>query len=212
LQRYARMLLCAEINSSFHRPHRESVYARWAAATPAEFRFSVKLPRAITHDLGLRRTRPVLDPFLAECAGLGDKLGALLVQLPPSFEFDRRVVRTFLRTLRAQFAGHVACEPRHHSWTSPAAEAVLVEYQVARVAADPARAPGLQWPGGWNGLLYVRLHGSPRTYWSSYDAERLAWYARMMVDSEAAERWCIFDNTASGAACGNALDLQALLP
>src|SRR4051812_17903999 len=87
LQRYARILDCCEINSSFHRPHRPAVYERWAASTPPAFRFAVKLPRTITHDLELRRTAGLLDVFLAECAGLGEKRGPLLVQLPPSFEF-----------------------------------------------------------------------------------------------------------------------------
>jgi hypothetical protein len=49
-------------------------------------------------------------------------------------------------------------------------------------------------------------------YWSSYDAERLSGYARIITESAAAEHWCIFDNTASGAAFGNALDLRAPLP
>jgi uncharacterized protein YecE (DUF72 family) len=188
------------------------VYARWAASATDDFRFSVKLPRAITHDLKLRRTAGLLDAFLAECAGLGGKCGPLLVQLPPSLAFDRRVVTTFLQTLRLRFAGHVVCEPRHPSWASRAAESVLVEHRVARVAADPARVPEFARSGGWDGLLYVRLHGSPRIYWSSYDADRLAKYAQMMVDSRAAERWCIFDNTASGAAFGDALALTELLP
>jgi len=210
LQRYAQVLTCTEINSSFHRSHRSAVYAKWAASTPPDFQFSVKLPRAITHDLKLRRPAERLELFLQECTGLGEKLSALLVQLPPSFAFDRRIVATFFRALRLRFAGHVVCEPRHPSWMSQSAESVLIDFQVARVAADPARAPGLEQPGGWGGLLYVRLHGSPRTYWSSYDADRLARYAQMLHDSEATERWCIFDNTASGAALSNAMDLRAL--
>jgi uncharacterized protein YecE (DUF72 family) len=211
LQRFAHVLTCAEINSSFHRSHRPAVYARWAASTPPDFQFAVKLPRAVTHDLKLRRTGERLEMFLAECSGLGEKRRVLLMQLPPSFAFDRRVVSTFLRTLRLRYAGHVACEPRHPSWTSPSAEALLIEHRVARVAADPARAPGLEEPGGWRGLLYIRLHGSPRTYWSSYEIDRLAPYARLLAGSQAPERWCIFDNTASGAAFGNALDLRDLL-
>jgi uncharacterized protein YecE (DUF72 family) len=211
LQRYARVLPCSEINSSFHRSHRTNVYAKWAAATPADFRFAVKLPRVVTHDLKLRRTGDRLDAFFEECAGLGDKLRVLLIQLPPSFAFDRRVVGAFLRTLRLRFGGHIACEPRHPSWTMESAESLLCDHRVARVAADPARADGLDRPGGWTGLLYVRLHGSPRTYWSSYDADRLANYARLIAASQAAERWCIFDNTASGAAFGNALALRELL-
>src|SRR5688500_7656937 len=71
LQRYARVLPCAEINSSFHRPHSARTYAKWAASTPPAFRFAVKLPRTITHDQKLRRARGPLERFLEESAGLG---------------------------------------------------------------------------------------------------------------------------------------------
>src|SRR5581483_5485928 len=83
LERYARKLNAVEINSSFHRPHRTSTYARWAAATPADFRFAVKLPKAMTHERNLKDCGALLDRFMAEVAGLGEKLGVLLVQLPP---------------------------------------------------------------------------------------------------------------------------------
>jgi len=98
LQRYARVLDCAEINSSFHRSHRVEVYQRWATETPPGFRFAVKLPRSITHEGRLRRAREPLCRFLGEAAGLGDRLGVILVQLPPSFAFEARPVRTFARS------------------------------------------------------------------------------------------------------------------
>lgn len=205
LQRYARVFGAAEINSSFHRPHAEGIYRKWAESTPPGFLFSVKLPRAITHDLKLRRARAPLEQFLGESAGLGDRRGPLLMQLPPSFAFDARVVARFLDLLRTRHAGHVVCEPRHATWFTAAVETLLARYEVARVAADPALAPGAHAPGGWPGLIYYRLHGSPRTYWSRYEAafiEALA--ARMPADA-----WCIFDNTASGAAVENALELRA---
>src|SRR4029079_1485820 len=109
LQRYSRVLRAAEINSSFHRPHAAATYARWAESTPAEFRFAVKIPRTITHERELRATRPLLDRFLEESAGLGRKRGPLLLQLPPSLAFDRRVAARFLDLLRSRFAGDVVC-------------------------------------------------------------------------------------------------------
>jgi uncharacterized protein YecE (DUF72 family) len=63
LERYGRALGCVEINSSFYRPHRRSTYARWAARVPDEFRFAVKLTRAITHDMRLQAWRAPLDQF-----------------------------------------------------------------------------------------------------------------------------------------------------
>jgi uncharacterized protein YecE (DUF72 family) len=210
LQRYASRLNAAEINTSFYRPHTPAVYAKWASAVPPAFRFAVKVPKVITHDRALGRAREPLDRFLEEVAGLGRKLGPLLVQLPPSFEFDARRVGRFFELLRARHNRPIVCEPRHATWTSAVAEALLDQFQVARVAADPPRGAGLEKPGGWPGLAYYRWHGSPRPYFSPYtngDLERLA----CAVRARAVTTWCIFDNTGSGAAAGNALDLGLLL-
>ncbi len=202
-----------EINSSFHRPHRPATYARWSAAVPSSFRFSVKLPKTITHGLRLQETGGLLDAFLAEAAGLGDKLGCLLVQLPPSLGFDPTVAAGFFADLRARSAVPLACEPRHPDWFAPQADGLLRDLGVARVAADPARAPGAGEPGGWPGMTYYRLHGSPRIYYSAYSGEDLAGLAsRIQADAEAGRTaWCIFDNTTLGAATANALDLQTCL-
>jgi uncharacterized protein YecE (DUF72 family) len=212
LQRYARVFACAEINSSFHRPHAPAVYERWARSVGASFRFAVKLPRVVTHDLKLRRAREPLEQFLAQSAGLGRKRGPLLVQLPPSLAFESRVARTFFDLLRARTDGLVVCEPRHPTWFSPAAEALLLRFAIGRVAADPPPAPGAAVPGGWPGIVYYRLHGAPHMYWSKYDDA----YIRMLSDTLRAvpasvPAWCIFDNTASGAALENAWQLQNAL-
>jgi uncharacterized protein YecE (DUF72 family) len=197
---------CAEINSSFHRPHAASTYVRWAAATPAHFRFSVKVPKEITHVRRLRQSRAPLERFLEETSALGRKRGPLLIQLPPSFEFDARVVGRFLSLLRSLYAGPLACEPRHPSWFDRAST-LLVRFEVARVAADPACVPAAGEPGGWPGLTYYRLHGSPRVYWSAYDQDALNRLAAS-VRARQSDAWCIFDNTASGAALENAWQLQ----
>jgi uncharacterized protein YecE (DUF72 family) len=212
LQRYARVLGCAEINSSFHRPHAAATYEKWAAATPPDFRFAVKLPRTITHDNALRRVRAPLERFLAEIRGLGNKCGPLLVQLPPSHAFDRRVAARFFELLRAYHTGAVACEPRHATWFTQAADALLIAHRVARAAADPPPAPGAEAPGGWTGLVYYRLHGSPRKYWSRYAGDRIAGLARSLESAaDGVDAWCIFDNTASGAAIENAWELRGRL-
>jgi uncharacterized protein YecE (DUF72 family) len=212
LERYARVLSCAEINSSFHRPHAVATYGKWAAAAPPAFRFAVKIPRAISHDAGLRRTRPLLERFLEESAGLGTKRGPLLLQLPPSFAFDRRVVATFLTLLRSKFDGPVVCEPRHPTWFTPSADTLLVRHEVARVAADPPPVPGADRPGAWPGIVYYRLHGAPRKYWSRYDADTLTALADALLNvPSTADAWCIFDNTASGAALENAWELARLM-
>jgi uncharacterized protein YecE (DUF72 family) len=211
LTRYAARFNAVEINSSFYRPHRPATYARWAASTPAEFRFSIKLPRAITHELRLAHAEARLSDFVGEIAALGDKLGPILVQLPPSLAFNSPVAARFFAALRALTSGPAVCEPRHSSWFGPEADALLTASGVARAAADPAPHPAAAAPGGWPGLAYWRLHGSPRMYYTPYSGDILAALARRLRLGPAAETWCIFDNTALGAATSNALALQTLM-
>ncbi|HEU4456437.1 MAG TPA: DUF72 domain-containing protein [Longimicrobium sp.] len=214
LSRYAGRFPVVEINTSFHRPHRPSTYARWAASVPAHFRFSVKVPKAITHVMRLLDAGDALDAFLAEAGALGDRLGCLLVQLPPSLAYDAEVAEAFFAALRERWPGAVACEPRHPAWFAPDAEALLTEMRVARVAADPAPVPAAAEPGGWGGLVYRRLHGSPRTYYSAYGEDYVAALAPRLAEEAAAgaPSWCIFDNTAAGAATADALALLRHLP
>ncbi|HEX8830749.1 MAG TPA: DUF72 domain-containing protein [Longimicrobium sp.] len=206
LQRYAARFPAVEINSSFYRPHRPATYARWAESVPDDFRFSVKVPKAITHTAKLADTEALLDAFLGDAAALGAKLGCLLIQLPPKLAFDAETAEAFFRSLRERHEGAVACEPRHATWLTEPAEALLAEWRIARVAADPARAEKDAQPGGWPGLVYYRLHGSPRIYYSDYPPEYLDALAKSIAARDT-PTWCIFDNTAAGAATANALDL-----
>ena len=213
LARYARVLPAVEINSTFHRPHRAATFERWAATVPRAFRFSVKLPRTITHDQKLERPAPLLDAFLGDLEPLGIKLGCLLVQLPPSLAFDARVARGFFTALRKRCTRGIALEPRHGSWFDGRADALLNACEVARVAADPPRVEGGDAPGGWPGLAYFRLHGSPRIYYSSYMDDYLDALAGRLRDLRRRRipAWCIFDNTTLGAGTGNALSLTGRL-
>lgn len=207
LQRYASSLNCVEINSSFYRSHRHETYVRWAETTPEDFRYAVKMPRLITHDQQLRRPRVALERFLGETSGLGGRRGPVLVQLPPSHAFDARVAGRFFGHVRERYAGPLVCEPRHPSWFSPAVDRLLQRFMVARAAADPAVAPGAERPGGWKGLAYFRLHGSPRMYWSRYSPADVTALAHTLGQASV-ETWCVFDNTAAGGAIENALEVQ----
>jgi uncharacterized protein YecE (DUF72 family) len=213
LERYGAVLNAVEINSSFYRPHRTVTYERWAASVPENFRFAVKIPKAITHEHRLKVTGDLLDRFLSEVSGLGPKLGPLLVQLPPSLRFEDGIADGFLGELRSRVESPIVCEPRHATWFTPEIEALLGELRIARVAADPAPVAGAEKPGGWRGLSYYRLHGSPRIYYSAYGPEYLAGIAQRIAGDAAAaiETWCIFDNTAAFAATANALTTRGLV-
>ena len=211
LERYAERFPAVEINTSFYRPHRPATYARWAQSVPDGFRFAVKMPQEVTHERRLVDMGDVLDRFISEATQLGSKLGPILVQLPPSLPFSAKVAETFLTALRDRFAGEVALEPRHTSWFTAIPERLMTEFRVARVAADPAVTPPAAEPGGWDKLVYYRLHGSPRTYYSTYSHKCLeALSLKLLKRAPRAVVWCIFDNTAEGAATLNGLDLLDL--
>ncbi len=210
LERYARRLNAVEINSSFYRPHQQKTYERWAQSTPADFRFSVKIPKTISHEHRLDHCDALLRRFLDEVSGLGGKLGVLLLQLPPKFLFEERSADHFFQALTTQTRAPVALEPRHASWFAPPITAWLAKRNISRVAADPAPASSADRPGGWQKLAYYRWHGSPKIYYSDYDKAALTALQRRLDASRAngAETWCIFDNTALGAALGNALAMD----
>lgn len=212
LERYSRRFPAVEINSSFYRPHQPKTYGRWAAAVSEEFRFAVKVPRAITHEYRLAGGDELLDAFLAQTGELGNRLGPLLVQLPPSLPFHAAVVRKFFKAFRERFGGDLACEPRHATWFSRVADQLLADFRVARVAADPAVVPAAAEPGGWDALAYYRLHGSPEMYYSSYSADYLDELAVKLGKGASAVSWCVFDNTALGAATANGLELLGRVP
>jgi uncharacterized protein YecE (DUF72 family) len=209
LERYSRRFLAVEINSSFYRPHRPSTYQRWAASVPAEFRFAVKIPKEITHTRRLADVAEPLIRFLGEAGALGEKLGPILVQLPPSLAFKADLAG-FFQDLRAHFEGAIVCEPRHRSWFTDEVDHLLAELRITRVAADPAVVPRAADPGGWLGLRYYRLHGSPRMYYSAYSPDALNTLAQRLANDDGVA-WCIFDNTAEGAATQDAMILSDIL-
>lgn len=197
LARYAAVFTGVEINSTFYRRHKPSTFARWAESVPDAFRFAVKIPRHITHELKLKAAEETCRMFLQDIAPLGDKLGPLLCQLPPSLAFDPVTAENYFAFMRSVHSGAIVVEPRHASWTTEAAKNLLDRLAIGRVFADPAPIV----PPVDASPPYLRLHGKPKIYYSSYGDDELKAFAAML----SSESWCIFDNTASGAAIDNAL-------
>ena len=212
LERYARTFQGTEINSSFYRPHTASTYAKWAASTNSEFRFAVKYrERSPT-------SRSCAGRALPCCASSRRRAASEFAGAHYSCSFHRRLPSTRESPHDSSLCfgrstdGPVVCEPRHPTWFSSAGHAVLCRYEVARVAADPPPMGATTSPGGWDGIAYFRLHGSPRMYWSRYDPSCLTRLCAILRRTSAsADVWCVFDNTASGAALDNAWELQSLL-
>jgi uncharacterized protein YecE (DUF72 family) len=208
LERYARVLPAVEINTSFYRPHRPATYARWRDSVPDAFRFSVKVPKKITHELRLQNAEEPLVQFIGEASNLQHKLACLLVQLPPSLRYDASTAIPFFDRLRSLTSVAVVCEPRHVSWFDEHAAGMLQAHEVGYVIADPP-AVARPVPELGTETVYIRLHGSPVMYHSAYSQEYLQRLSADIEEKRHAGRriWCIFDNTASGAAMPDALSL-----
>ncbi|PZM15524.1 DUF72 domain-containing protein [Rhizobium tubonense] len=201
LARYSAVFNAVEINSTFYRRHKLQTIQRWANSVPEDFRFSVKLPKQITHELRLADLEQPLLRFLSDIEPLGAKLGPLLCQLPPTLEFGGSEVNSGLRFMRKQHGGEIVIEPRHESWASDGASDLLDELTIDRVVADPIKIAGMV-PAD-EGFRYLRLHGKPKIYYSSYSSLEIGAFSEMLSQND----WCIFDNTASDAAIENALEM-----
>jgi uncharacterized protein YecE (DUF72 family) len=203
LARYASVFNGVEINSTFYRRHKPITFARWADSVPASFRFAVKFPKQITHVLKLKAAEDASRLFLQDIAPLGEKLGPILCQLPPSLVFDPATAGAYLAFMRSVHSGEIVVEPRHTSWVTEEAVALLSRLAIVQVFADPSPIAASE----ARTQRYMRLHGKPKVYYSSYgDAELRAFETMLSTDS-----WCIFDNTASGAAIDNALTMREFL-
>jgi uncharacterized protein YecE (DUF72 family) len=213
LESYAAVLPCVEINTSFYRLHRSDTYARWRDSVPDTFRFSVKLPRTITHFKRLQDCESDLAEFLNSVRSLENKWACLLVQFPPSFHFPQVHAQKFFTLLREQVSADIVCEPRHQSWFQDEVLEWMADTGISYVEADPPVVSSGNAAEAHQRMQYIRLHGSPIVYHSRYSEAYLNELARRLItDSESGRRsWCIFDNTASGAAIENALFLLSKL-
>lgn len=211
LQRYSKIFNCVEINSTFYKTHKPESFAKWATCVPDYFRFSVKLSRYFTHDKKLMEVGIKLQEALYGYSQLQDKLGVLLVQLPPSLIFNQDNAENFLDHLRQYYTGIVVWEPRHRTWSSLNVLKLFEKYHIHRVIADPE-----PWPiknelkSLTEKFRYFRLHGSPEIYKSSYSRKTINNLKQDILISQEKNipSWIIFDNTTFGFATENALMLK----
>lgn len=204
LERYAQLFNCVEINSSFYRHHQAKTYARWASCVPDNFRFSVKVPKKITHeaeDIAVTAAR-----FLDEIKELGNKLGPLLMQFPPKRAFDAASAERIFSIFREKFRGEIVCEPRHPAWFQAAASEFLQARAISLVGAHPQSIVGAPEIFDDASIRYFRLHGAPRIYYSDYSLDFLDRFKKLPA-LRSRDTWVIFDNTALGCAPRNALAL-----
>ena len=211
---YARHFASVEVNNSFYRLPEKHVFESWKAGTPPEFRFAVKASRFITHMKKLGAPESSAAKFLQNVAGLGEKLGVVLFQLPPFWKLNLQRLEAFLAYLQSQqiMPGmRTAFEIRNTTWNCPDAHALLRKYRAALVFAD--------WPDlaveepVTADFVYVRRHGPTWLYSSDYSREQLQELAARIRTwlQENRDVYVYFNNDAGGYAVKNARELQELL-
>ena len=196
LEFYARYFPAVEIDSTFYSAPAEDVARRWVEMTPPHFRFSCKLPRAITHVCRLRDCTAELNHFVRAIEPLAAKLHVILIQLPPAFspKDGKPALRAFLRQLPKDF--RFAIEFRHGGWHRPQIIGLLEKYRVSWVWADTSPlnernlAPFEFLPRTAD-FLYLRLLGDYATKYGS-DGNHLHQYGKLLWKREAAlESWAL---------------------
>lgn len=199
-----------ELNVTFYRMPAASAFRGWRDALPEGFVFAVKASRYLTH------IRRLVDPeqpveFLMERAGeLGDRLGPILLQLPPSLEIDlerlERTLEAFGREVR------VAVEPRHKSWFVPQLCEVLRRHDAAFVLADRRGPITPLWStSGWT---YLRMHQGSATPRPCYgDAALQSWVDRLgeLPGGAGGSGYVYFNNDHRACAVKNAAEFEAML-
>jgi uncharacterized protein YecE (DUF72 family) len=175
LAHVGRLFDAVEVNGSYYTQIARETYARWAAQTPPHFRFAVKGHRYVTHYKRLSDCGDSIRRLRDQAGGLGDKLAAVIWQLPAHFRRDDARLDDFLRALRAWPGVRHALELRDASWF---VEHVRARLQAARVANCLSDAPDFpMWEAVTTDLVYVRLHGHTRKYASSYATASLRRWA-----------------------------------
>ncbi len=200
-----------EVNATFYRLQRRETFARWRAETPQGFCFAIKGNRYLTHNRKLADPLPSVRLERDRAAGLGDRLAAVLWQLPANLHRDLDRLERFARALRCWRKARHVIEFRHQSWFDDEVAACLRSHNIAVCQSDAADWP--LWNAVTTDLVYVRLHGHAKTYVSGYPLRTLkSWATRIrgwLGDGRNVHVY--FDNDAIGRAPIDALQLMRLL-
>ncbi len=202
LAHYAERFATVEVNNAFYRLPERTTFEHWRAQTGTGFCFAVKMSRYLTHIKRLRDPAEPVARFLDRAAGLGDRLGPVLLQLPPTLRADAGLLDDALS--RFPRGVRVAVEPRHDSWWDGSTRAVLERHSAALVWADRRGRPlGPLWrTAAWG---YLRLHEGGATPWPRYGRTALAsWVRRIEAEFGRDDVFVYFNNDPGGAALADA--------
>jgi uncharacterized protein YecE (DUF72 family) len=213
LEYYITKFSCVELNSCFYRLPLEGTVTGWKDRTPETFRWCTKLNRIITHDLKLVNVEDPLENYFNAFEGMKNRLGPVLVQLPPGITFSKSLICGFLDILKEFYNQYrFAIEVRHSSWINDDFFDLLLHYGIGFVIADSGdRYP--YYEKVTTDFVYLRFHGRETLYASDYNETDLQFYATKMTNwlNDNKEVWAFFNNDYFGFAIKNALRLKQLL-
>ena len=212
LAHYSNHFNGVEINASFYRDIQPATYQKWKANVPESFAFAVKLNRYLTQMKKLKiddQSRQRLDTFFEGVHNLGANLGAILIQLPPSFKKNIERMEAFLEQLPKGY--RYAVEFRNDSWFDKETESLLSRYNTAFVISDSP-----EWPlhiTNTADFLYMRFHGKEKLFVSQYKNEDLQDWAKTIkpFKDKPGNGYIFFNNTDKGYAIGNAEKIRQLI-
>jgi uncharacterized protein YecE (DUF72 family) len=211
LECYAGHYATVENNASFYRLPSRETFAGWRAGTPDGFVMAVKASRYLTHIRRLRDPAGPVERLLHAAAGLGDRLGPVLLQLPPTLPADAGALEACLREF-ARSSARVAVEFRHQSWWTPEIRNLLERYGAALCWADRLGRPiaPLWRTADWG---YLRFHEGAARPWPRYGAQALRSWARRATGTwpDGAEVFAYFNNDQGGAALHDAASFASIL-
>jgi len=209
LEYYATQFSCVEVNASFYRLPQSETIENWFKTTPDDFILSVKMNRSVTHFRKLMHIEQLLQLFFERFSLLKNKLGPILLQLPPQLIFEKPRVKPFFQCLKQHNHDHrFALEGRHHTWHTDEALELMHDYKIAWVISDynqPHDGQTLT-----SDFVYMRFHGPKQLYASKYSAQYLKKAAIMITSwlQSGKAVWIFFNNDADAYAIDNARQLK----
>jgi uncharacterized protein YecE (DUF72 family) len=195
-----------ELNNPFYRLPSPETFAGWKERSPEGFLYAVKASRYITHIKKLKEVKDSVDLFLFNASMLGEKMGPVLFQLPPSWKFDEERLAEFLELLPGDH--RFTIEFRNHTWYNDITFDLLKKYNVSFCIYElEYHLSPLETTADF---VYIRLHGPGKKYQGSYPDKTLrTWASRCRQwNSEKKDVYIYFDNDQNAYAAFNALDLK----
>ena len=208
-ERYAEEFDTVEINNSFYRLPPPATFAKWRDQAPAGFCYAVKANRFLTQAKKLLDCEEPMERMMAAARCLGDRLGPILYQLPPSLKLNLERLESFLNILPRDATS--VFEFRNTSWYVAETYALLDRHGAGFCAHDMRGSATERIAVG--PAAYVRFHGAKGKYWGRYSDQAIHAWAEWLVDQARAGRaaWCYFNNDIHGHAIEDARALKAAI-